>query len=319
MWLQRRDGVKIYTDLNQFKNVNNPVLTTGTFDGVHLGHKKILRQLQLSADHLGGETVLFTFYPHPRMVLFPDAHQLKLLNTQEEKIEQLEKSGLQHLIVFPFSLEFSRISATEFVRDVLVNQLKIRKLIIGYDHHFGRNREGSAENIKELAPIYHFDYEEIPVQVLDDVNISSTKIRRAIELGEVKSAKRFLGYSYPLSGEIISGGKIGRTIGFPTANLRIDDELKLIPGNGVYAVNVFIGEKTWQGMVNIGVKPTLGTNSETVVEAHLFDYNGDDLYGKNLKIELIDRIRDEKKFESLDLLKQQLELDRVKALELLCD
>jgi riboflavin kinase/FMN adenylyltransferase len=309
--------VKIYTSLEKFKNVNNPVLTTGTFDGVHLGHKKILRQLRLAADQLGGETVLFTFQPHPRMILFPDAHDLKLLNTLKEKIEQLEKTGLEHLILFPFSLEFSRLSATEYVRDVLVNQLKIKKLIIGYDHHFGRNREGSAENLKELAPIYHFDFEEIPVQVLDDVSISSTKIRRAIEQGDVKTAQKFLGYHYPLNGVVVDGNKKGRTIGFPTANLKIEDNTKLLPGNGVYAVRVIHREKVYKGMLNIGFKPTITDNKEISIEVNIFDFESEDLYEQNLKIELIDWIRDEKKFASMEELKQQLGEDRVKSEELL--
>ena len=308
--------MKIYNNLSQFKNVNNPVLTTGTFDGVHLGHKKILRQLRLAADQLGGETVLFTFHPHPRMVLFPDAHNLKLLNTEREKIEQLEKTGLQHLILFPFTLEFSRMSANEFVRDILVNQLKIKKLIIGYDHHFGRNREGSAENLKELAPIYKFDYEEIPVQILDDVSISSTKIRRAIEQGEVKTAQKFLGYAFQLNGVVAHGDKKGRTIGFPTANLKIEDTTKLIPGNGVYAVKVHHNENSYKGMMNVGVKPTIGENKGISVEVNIFDFEGE-LYDENLKIELMDFIRDEKKFASLEDLKQQLRKDRVDALRLM--
>lgn len=310
--------MKIYTSLEKFKNVNNPVLTTGTFDGVHLGHKKILRQLRLAADHLGGETVLFTFHPHPRMVLFPDAHNLKLLNTEREKIEQLEKAGLQHLILFPFTLEFSRLSATEFVRDILVNQLKVKKLIIGYDHHFGRNREGSAENLKELAPIYKFDFEEIPVQVLDDVSISSTKIRRAIEQGDVRTAQKFLGYPFQLNGVVAHGDKRGRTIGFPTANLKIEDTTKLIPGNGVYAVKVNHNGNSYKGMMNVGVKPTLGENKGISIEVNIFDFEGE-LYDENLKIELMDWIRDEKRFASLDELKQQLVEDRVKAEELTND
>ena len=308
--------MKIYTSLEHFKNVNNPVLTTGTFDGVHLGHKKILRQLRLAADQLGGETVLFTFKPHPRMVLFPDAHNLKLLNTEREKIEQLEKAGLQHLVLFPFTLEFSRMSANEFVRDILVNQLKIKKLIIGYDHHFGRNREGSSENLKELAPIYKFDFEEIPVQVLDDVSISSTKIRRAIEQGEVKTAHKFLGYPFQLNGVVAYGDKRGRTIGFPTANLKIEDSTKLIPGNGVYAVKVHHQGNSYKGMMNVGVKPTIGENKGISMEVNVFDFEGE-LYDEHLKIELMDWIRDEKRFASIDELKQQLGEDRVKVEELL--
>lgn len=309
--------MKIYNSLDQFKNVNNPVLTTGTFDGVHLGHKKILRQLRLAADQIGGESVLFTFEPHPRMILFPDAHNLKLLTTKEEKIKLLEKAGLQHLIIFPFSLEFSRLSATEFVRDILVNQLKIKKLIIGYDHHFGRNREGSIENLKELAPLYDFQFEEIPVQVLDDVSISSTKIRRSIELGDVASTNRFLGYNFSLNGIVKSGNKIGRTIGFPTANLKITDDLKLIPGNGVYAINAYLKGEKYSGMLNIGNKPTINESGQLSLETHLFNYTGEDFYEQEIEIELIDRIRDEKKFNSIDDLKLQLEQDQIKALDLL--
>ncbi len=309
--------MKIYYNLDQFKNVNNPVLTTGTFDGVHLGHKKILRQLRLAADQVGGESVLFTFEPHPRMVLFPDAHNLKLLSLKEEKIRLLEKSGLQHLIIFPFSLEFSRLTATEFVRDILVNQLKIKKLIIGYDHHFGRNREGSIEDLKELAPLYDFEFEEIPVQVLDDVSISSTKIRRSIELGEIAIANRFLGYHYTIQGTIVEGNKLGRKIGFPTANIKIESDLKLIPGFGVYVIKAYLNDKEYNGMLNIGNKPTVNENGALSLEAHLFEYSGADFYNENLEIELINRIRDEKKFKSVDDLKSQLEKDKIEAQVLL--
>lgn len=309
--------MKIYTSLDQFKNVNNPVLTTGTFDGVHLGHKKILRQLRLAADQVGGETVLFTFEPHPRMILFPDAHNLKLLNLKDEKIGQLEKAGLEHLIIFPFSLEFSRLTATEFVRDILVNQLKIKKLIIGYDHHFGRNREGSIENLKELAPLYDFDFEEIPVQVLDDVSISSTKIRSSIELGDIVSANRFLGYVYTMTGIVIKGNQLGRQIGFPTANLKCESEIKLIPGNGVYVIKAKLKDVEYKGMLNIGNKPTVNEKGGISMEAHLFDYTGEDFYGEKLEIEFINRIRDEKKFNSIDELKAQLENDKLEAQDLL--
>lgn len=311
--------MKIYYNLDQFKNVNNPVLTTGTFDGVHLGHKKILRQLRLAADQVGGESVLFTFEPHPRMILFPDAHNLKLLNLKEEKIKQLERAGLEHLIIFPFSLEFSRLTATEFVRDVLVNQLKIKKLIIGYDHHFGRNREGSIENLKELSPLYDFEFEEIPVQVLDDVSISSTKIRRSIELGDIVSANRFLGYNYGITGQVVEGNKLGRQIGFPTANLIIESNLKLTPGFGVYVIKANLNGVEYNGMLNIGNKPTVNENGDLSLEAHLFDYSGENFYGEMLEIELINRIRDEKKFNSIDDLKLQLEKDKIEAQRLLND
>lgn len=215
--------MKIYSNISEFSSVKRPIVTTGTFDGVHFGHRKIIDRLTEIAKKNDGESVILTFSPHPRMVLFPNDHGLQLLNTLEEKKVLLEKAGVQHLIVHPFDKEFSRTTSIQFVRDILVNQLSTHKLVIGYDHHFGRNREGSFEHLKEFAPLYGFEVEEIPVQLLDDVSVSSTKIRKALQNGEVDLANDYLGYPFKLKAKVVRGRQIGRTIEFPTANLELDD------------------------------------------------------------------------------------------------
>ena len=227
--------MKIYSSIEAFTEVDRPIVTTGTFDGVHFGHRKIIKRLRQLAHESAGETVLLTFSPHPRMVLFPDDHGLSLLNTMEEKKVLLEEAGIQHLIIHPFTKQFSRLSSINFVRDILVNQLNTHKLVIGYNHHFGRNREGSFEHLKEFAPVYGFEVEEIPAQLLDDVGVSSTKIRKALSSGAVAQAAEFLGYHYSISAQVVHGNAFGRSLDFPTANLQPNDELKLIPQNGVYA------------------------------------------------------------------------------------
>lgn len=305
--------MKVYTDINDFKNVPNPVLTTGTFDGVHFGHQKIISRLRDIAKKANGESVLFTFYPHPRMVLFPEDDSLKLLSTQEEKIKLLEQVGLDHLIIYPFSRKFSRLTATEYVRDLLVNKIGVKKLVIGYDHQFGRNREGNYQHLEELAPIYGFDVEEIPAQELDDVKVSSTKIRRALFAGDVATAKTYLGYQYKLSGIVVKGQQLGRSIGFPTANIEIQDRYKLVPGNGVYAVEVKVQKERYRGMLNIGVKPTVGGLMKPTIEVYIFNFNKD-IYGNFIGLEFVKRLRDEQKFDSIAALKDQLELDRIQAL-----
>lgn len=305
--------MKVYTNLDTYKNVKNPVLTTGTFDGVHLGHRKIISRLKDLSRKVEGETVLFTFSPHPRMVLFPDDTNIRLLNTPSEKIALLEEAGIDHLVIFPFNKEFSRLSAVEYVRDILVNKLHISKLVIGYDHHFGRNREGSIENLKELAPLYGFSVEEIPAEMVDDVNVSSTKIRAALLEGDVKTANMFLGYRYHLSGLVVSGQKVGREIGFPTANLQVMDAHKLIPADGVYAVKIKTKTAGFNGMLNIGVRPTMKENEgKRTIEVNIFDFNNE-LYNEILHVEFIDKIRNEVKFENVDQLKGQLEKDKVQA------
>jgi riboflavin kinase/FMN adenylyltransferase len=301
--------LKIYSDISAFKNVNKPIVTTGTFDGVHFGHRKIIDRLTQIAKECGGETVLLTFAPHPRMVLFPDDHGLQLINSLDEKIKLLEKAGIQHLIIHPFTLDFSRTKSMTFVRDILVNQLQTHKLVIGYNHHFGRNREGSFEHLNEYSHLYGFEVEEIPVQLLDDVDVSSTKVRKALKNGDVKLANEFLGYNYSLQGKVIAGKEIGRTIGFPTANVLVSDSTKLIPANGVYAVEIQVMGEHFSGMMNIGINPTLNADTQSI-EVNIFDFDSS-IYDEEIQIQLLDRIRSEIKFDSLEQLQLQLQKDKL--------
>lgn len=300
--------LKIYSNISEFTGVDRPIITTGTFDGVHFGHRKIIDRLTKIADSSNGESVILTFSPHPRMVLFPDDHGLQLINTIEEKIELLKNAGVQHLIIHPFTVDFSRMTSIQFVRDILVSQFKTHKLVIGYDHHFGRNREGSFEHLKEYSPLYGFEVEEIPVQLLDDVGVSSTKIRNALLSGKVDLANEYLGYQYPISGRVVKGKQIGRQIGFPTANIFVEDSTKLIPKEGVYSVDVLIKDIKYQAMMNIGQSPTVGVKSQRL-EVHIFDFD-QDIYEYTIKVFLKERIRDEVHFENLDFLKEQLQKDK---------
>lgn len=314
--------MKIYRSIEEFKNVENPVVTTGTFDGVHLGHRTILNRLKEIAVRNKGETVLLTFFPHPRMVLYPDDNDLKLLNTQDEKIKLLEKTGIDHLIIIPFTKEFSRLTAVEFVRDVLVNKIGVKKLVIGYNHHFGRNREGTLEQLKEYAPTYGFEIEEIPAQDVDNVNISSTKVRDALLDGDVQTANSYLGYDYFLNGTVIKGSRVGQTLGFPTANIEVEEKYKLIPADGVYAVKTELDGEIHNGMLNIGVRPTLNPDGsgqgerKKSIEINIFDFD-DDIYDQRLTVYFKARIRDEKKFDDLEALKKQLLIDKEKSISLL--
>ncbi len=306
--------MKVYTSIEDFKNVKNPVVTTGTFDGVHLGHQKIISRLKDVAKEQDGETVLLTFYPHPRMVLFPEDNELKLLNTQSEKIALLEKYGIDHLIIYPFTKEFSRLSSVEFVRNILVNQIKTKRLVIGYNHHFGRNREGSFEHLKEYGPLYGFEVEEIPAKDIDHVEISSTKIRNALQTGDVKTAQTYLGHLYSLSGKVIAGKQLGRTIGYPTANIFVEDKYKLIPADGIYAVNVEQNGEMYSGMLSIGNNPTVEGKGRSI-EVNIFDFNKD-IYGQQATIYFIERLRDEVKFNNLEELKVQLVKDKEETLRI---
>ena len=304
--------MKIHNGIENPINVTNAVVTIGTFDGVHIGHQKIIARLKEVATQHGGETVLITLYPHPRMVLFPDDNDLQLLSTQDEKTDLLHKYGIDHLVVIPFSKEFARLTSLEFVRDILVDKIGVKTLVIGYDHHFGRNREGSIEQLRELAPQFHFEVEEIPAQDIDHVNVSSTKIREALLNGEVETAKQYLGHAYSLQGTVVEGNKLGRTIGYPTANIEIGDKHKLIPADGVYAVHVLAGNERFGGMLNIGYRPTVEGKKRTT-EVNIFDFERD-LYGQQLKIEFEARLRNEQKFNGLDALKEQLAQDKINAL-----
>lgn len=307
--------MKVYTDIIDFKNVKNAVVTTGTFDGVHLGHQKIISRLKNVAKENDGETVLLTFYPHPRMVLFPDDNDLKLLSTQEEKIELLEHYGIDHLIIHPFTKAFSRLTSVEFVRNILVNSLNTKYLVIGYNHHFGRNREGSFEHLKEYGPLYGFEVEEIPAKDIDSIEISSTKIRHALQAGDVKTANSYLGHDFSITGRVVDGKKIGREIGYPTANIFVEDKYKIIPADGVYAVRVRHNNNMYGGMLNIGNNPTVHGKHKTI-EVNIFDFNKD-IYEEDVTLYFIERLRDEVKFNGLEELKAQLAVDKENSLRIL--
>ena len=286
------------------------VLTIGTFDGVHIGHQKIIERLNQIKSKDFERSMILTFYPHPRMVL-DQSNDIKMLTTMEEKIHLLEKFGLDDLIIEPFTKEFSRLSALDFVRNILVNQLNIKKLVIGYDHHFGKNREGNFEQLSEYGELYDFKVEEISAQEIESVSVSSTKIRKAIENGDMEKANKYLGYNYLLTGKIITGQGIGRKINFPTVNLHIAEDYKLIPSKGVYIVKAHFNEKSNFGIMNIGFRPTVGGKGQTI-EIHLLDFK-DDLYGSTMQIEVLMRLRDEKKFESIEELATQISKDEKSA------
>lgn len=307
--------MKVYTNIDDFKGVKSPIVTTGTFDGVHLGHQKLISRLKDVAREENGETVLLTFSPHPRMVLFPDDNELKLLNSLPEKIELLEKYGVDHLIIYPFTKEFSRLTSIEFVRNILVNSIQTKRLVIGYNHHFGRNREGSFEHLKEYGPLYGFEVEEIPAKDIDHIQISSTKIRNALLIGDVKTATNYLGHEYTLTGTVVKGKQLGRTIGYPTANLLINDQYKLIPGDGVYAVKIKHNNNYYGGMLNIGNNPTVEGKGKSI-EVNIFDFDKV-IYGDEATIYFIERLRDEVKFKNLDDLKEQLAKDKEESLKLI--
>lgn len=303
--------MKIYKSLEAYKKLDYPVVTIGTFDGVHLGHQQIIKRQKEVAEKQSGESVLLTFWPHPRMVLQPDFTGLRLLNTLDEKIERLEKYGLDHLLIIAFDKKFARLNSIEFIRDILVNAINTKYLIVGYDHHFGRNREGTFEELKECAPLYGFEIEQIQPYFIDNVTVSSTKIRNALLDGNVKLAAHFLAQPYALNGTVTEGRKYGRTIGFPTANLHIPETFKLIPKDGVYITLSKINGRLYPSMTNIGERPTVKGKNKTI-ETHIFDFN-ENLYNKNIKIYFLERLRDEINFSDTTKLQQQLETDKVKA------
>ncbi len=308
--------MQIHTDITAFHGVKRPVLTTGTFDGVHLGHQVILDRLRTVARREEGESVLFTFHPHPRMVLFPNDNDLRLLTTVEEKQHLLEKAGLDHLLVVPFSREFSRMLASDYVRDVLVGRLGVHAVVIGYDHRFGRNREGDIGLLRQLGRSSGFRVEEIPAQVIDHVKVSSTKIREALLAGQVAKANTLLGYTYMLNGVVVKGRQLGRTIGWPTANIGAIDPNKLVPGNGVYAITATTLQGDFKGMMSIGVRPTVEEHGARTVEAHLFGLD-QDIYGEPITVRLHGRLRDELRFESMDAMKEAIHKDKRDALRVL--
>lgn len=307
--------MKIYHSIDDFGKLEKAVVTSGTFDGVHIGHQKILERLKEIAEKNKGETVVLTYWPHPRLVLYPDDHSLKILNTFEEKAELLKEQGIHHLLRIPFTKEFSQISSQEFIDTILVSRIGTRKLVIGYDHRFGKNREGSFEQLKLNGPQYGFDVEEIPRQEIDDVGVSSTKIRKALVEGDIETATHFLGRPYSLTGRVIKGDKLGRVLGFPTANIDIESRHKLIPSEGIYAVTVSYENKNYGGMLYIGNRPTVGGTRRSI-EVNMFDFDKD-IYGENLSLHLQASLRKDSHFADLEALKKQLESDKVSALAVL--
>ncbi|MCL6274615.1 bifunctional riboflavin kinase/FAD synthetase [Muricauda sp. 2012CJ35-5] len=301
--------------ISQFSNTSlQTAVTIGTFDGVHIGHSRILERLINSAKSAGLKSTVLTFFPHPRMVLQKDT-EIKLLNTLEEKTAIMEKLGLDYLIVHPFTREFSRLSATEFVRDILVNGLKTKRIIIGYDHRFGRNRNANIQDLVSFGNTLDFEVEEIPAQEIDDVSVSSTKIRHALLEGDITTANNYLNYKYMLTGTIVKGKGLGKQFGFPTANLQIAETYKLIPKNGVYVVQSNLDGHDYYGMMNIGYNPTVSGKDKSI-EVNFFEFEGN-LYDKKIQVNLLHRIRDEHKFDSVQELQNQLKKDKETSLTLI--
>jgi riboflavin kinase/FMN adenylyltransferase len=307
--------MRIYYSLDDFAPIKNAVVTSGTFDGVHLGHQKILNRLKEIAGKHAGETVVITFWPHPRLILKPEEDSLRLLNTFEEKADLLKHQGIQHLLRIPFTKEFSQISSQAFIKNILVDTIGTKKLVIGYDHRFGNNREGSFEQLKLNGPTYGFDVEEIEQQDVDHIAVSSSKIRYALESGDIETAIHFLGRPYSMTGQVVKGDKLGRVLGYPTANIDLDSRLKLIPSDGIYAVTVKYESTIYKGMLYIGNRPTVN-GTKRVIEVHLFDFNKE-IYGESLTIYFHSLIRLDSKFQDLEALKKQLHDDKEKALNLL--
>jgi riboflavin kinase / FMN adenylyltransferase len=303
--------MKIYHKLSDFKPKGNAVVTIGTFDGVHLGHQKILKRLTEKAKEVGGESVVLTFWPHPRLVVSPNDDNLKLLTTIDEKTEILEKLDLDHLLILPFTREFSDLSAEKYIEDVLLEAIGTSTLVIGYDHRFGKNREGGIDYLIKNASRYKIEIEEISRQELEKITISSTKIRKSLEIGEIRAANELLNRNYSFDGPVVKGRQLGRTIGFPTANISVQKNYKLIPKNGVYSTKIFLRNEVFYGIMNIGNRPTVDGIGRTQ-EVHIFDFQ-DDIYGEVIKVEVLDFIREENKFDSIQELIKQIELDCITA------
>ncbi|PHR13894.1 MAG: riboflavin biosynthesis protein RibF [Aequorivita sp.] len=300
--------MKKYSSASAYKNNRQSIVTIGTFDGVHIGHTAILKRLVETAKKENLDATVLTFFPHPRMVLQQNV-DIKLINTIDERTELLKNTGLDHLVIHPFTHAFSRLTALEYVRDILVNSLKAKKIIIGYDHRFGRNRNANIEDLKEFGRTYNFEVEEISVKEIDDVAVSSTKIRKALNEGDIETANSYLGYNFMISGEVVMGKAIGRTINYPTANLKLKELYKLIPKNGVYIVQSTIdGEKIF-GITSIGTNPTVG-GTEKTIETHFLNFKKD-IYGRTITIEFLKFIRDEETFDSVEILKQEIRKDEL--------
>ena len=305
--MQKKTTLRIFNSINDFTATKKTIVTLGTFDGVHIGHNAILDKICKVAKHENLESVILTFFPHPRKIV-SNNYDIKLLNTIEEKSVLLEKIGIQNFIIHPFDKTFSELSPREFVTQVLVEKLNIQKIIIGHDHKFGKDRAADFNDLINFGKEFGFEVEEISAQQINEVSVSSTKIRNSLLEGNVSLAKDYLGYPYVLTGNVVKGNQLGRTINFPTANIEIPEEYKLIPKNGVYIVTVNVSNQTVFGMMNIGVKPTLGENKLSI-EVHLLNFDKD-IYNQKIQVHILERLRDEQKFESFEALKLQLEVDK---------
>lgn len=305
--MQKKTTLRIFNSINDFSSPKKTIVTLGTFDGVHIGHHAILKKICNTAKKENLESVILTFFPHPRKIV-SDNFDIKLLNTISEKSELLEALGVQNFIIHPFDKTFSELSPREFVSQVLVEKLNVQKIIIGHDHKFGKNRAADFNDLILFGKEFGFEVEEISAQQINEVSVSSTKIRNALLDGAISLANEYLGYPYVLTGKVVKGNQLGRTIGFPTANVQISEDYKLIPKNGVYVVTANVNTFTHVGMMNIGVKPTLGENKLSI-EVHLLDFD-EDIYHQNIQIHILERLRDEKKFESFEALQTQLKLDK---------
>lgn len=300
--------MKIYNNLSEFKRLNNAVATIGTFDGVHFGHQKIINRLCELAKSTGGESVILTFFPHPRMIIDPENKDLKMINTIEEKAEILAALGVDHLIITPFTRDFSNLSPSEYIRNILVDTIGIKQLIVGYDHRFGKDRSGGMKDLVAFSGPYGYEIEEIGEQDVNDVAVSSTRIRESLLSGQVALAAKYLGYNFSLCGPVIKGDKIGRTIGFPTANIFIEQPYKLIPSDGIYAVTVEMENESYKGMAYIGQRPTINGMTRNI-EVNIFDFNRE-IYGQYIKMNFCEFLRHDVKFTGLEALKLQLQKDK---------
>lgn len=308
--------MKIYNNFSDFVKVPNAIVTIGTFDGVHLGHQAILKDMVKTAKDIGGETVVITFYPHPRQVLNINAANLRFITTQEEKLQLLEKSGVDNVIVVNFTKEFSRVSSEDFIRDYIIEHINPVKLVIGYDHHFGNNRMGDFNLLSEMQNKYNFQVQRIEAHDVENIAVSSTKIRHSLQQGDIERANALLGYQFSYIGKVVSGNKIGREIGYRTANIEVEREFRLIETSGVYATYVDYEGKEYKSMTYIGKKPTVNNDETENIEVHLFDFDGD-IYDKEIKVRFVKRVRGEQKFESLDALKKQIQIDEKNIREIL--
>ena len=306
--------MKIYRSIEDYDEVKRSVVTIGTFDGIHLGHKKILSRLIKSSKNKDLNSVVLTFFPHPRIIL-NKYNEVKMIDTLDEKIIHLNEIGIDSLIIHPFDKNFSLLSANQFIKDFLVDKLKIKHIIIGYDHRFGKGREASVTDLKNYADDYDFTVEEIKAQEIEKITVSSTKIRNSINQGDIKTTEKYLGRYFNLTGKVVKGDGLGKKINYPTANIFIEETYKIIPKDGVYLVETIIKDKLFKGMMNIGHRPTIGTNVKSI-EVHLFNFN-EDIYGQVISIKMISKIRDEKKFSSIQALKEQLVKDENYCLKLI--